>query len=223
MNKLIINNCNIIEDFNNNKNIILVIKNKKYLYLLVNSLLNEDIDNKYILIIDDNNKQQNNDDYIEFIPSIFLLNFNSKKNLTIINKQIKNQYKTSIKETIETIYTYLLDLQKNICIDFDIELISNIDLIEDDILKLINFEIKDKYDSILDKIINYMKIINQLRKIKIFIFLNLSVYLNKEEIKLLLKESKYYDFKIILIENNEEIIDLFDTKRILDEDLCLID
>lgn len=223
MNKLIINNCNIIEDFNNNKNIILVIKNKKYLYLLVNSLLNEDIDNKYLLIIDDNNKQQNNDDYIEFIPSIFLLNFNSKKNLTIINKQIKNQYKTSIKETIEIIYTYLLDLQKNICIDFDIELISNIDLIEDDILKLINFEIKDKYDSILDKIINYMKIINQLRKIKIFIFLNLSVYLNKEEIKLLLKESKYYDFKIILIENNEEIIDLFDTKRILDEDLCLID
>lgn len=223
MNKLIINNCNIIEDFNNNKNIILVIKNKKYLYLLVNSLLNEDIDNKYILIIDDNNKQQNNDDYIEFIPSIFLLNFNSKKNLTIINKQIKNQYKTSIKETIEIIYTYLLDLQKKICIDFDIELISNIDLIEDDILKLINFEIKDKYDSILDKIINYMKIINQLRKIKIFIFLNLSVYLNKEEIKLLLKESKYYDFKIILIENNEEIIDLFDTKRILDEDLCLID
>lgn len=223
MNKLIINNCNIIEDFNNNKNIILVIKNKKYLYLLVNSLLNEDIDNKYLLIIDDNNKQQNNDDYIEFIPSIFLLNFNSKKNLTIINKQIKNQYKTSIKETIEIIYTYLLDLQKNICIDFDIELISNIDLIEDDILKLINFEIKDKYDSILDKIINYMKIINQLRKIKIFIFLNLSIYLNKEEIKLLLKESKYYDFKIILIENNEEIIDLFDTKRILDEDLCLID
>lgn len=223
MNKLIINNCNIIEDFNNNKNIILVIKNKKYLYLLVNSLLNEDIDNKYLLIIDDNNKQQNNDDFIEFIPSIFLLNFNSKKNLTIINKQIKNQYKTSIKETIEIIYTYLLDLQKNICIDFDIELISNIDLIEDDILKLINFEIKDKYDSILDKIINYMKIINQLRKIKIFIFLNLSVYLNKEEIKLLLKESKYYDFKIILIENNEEIIDLFDTKRILDEDLCLID
>lgn len=223
MNKLIINNCNIIEDFNNNKNIILVIKNKKYLYLLVNSLLNEDIDNKYFLIIDDNNKQQNNDDYIEFIPSIFLLNFNSKKNLTIINKQIKNQYKTRIKETIEIIYTYLLDLQKNICIDFDIELISNIDLIEDDILKLINFEIKDKYDSILDKIINYMKIINQLRKIKIFIFLNLSVYLNKEEIKLLLKESKYYDFKIILIENNEEIIDLFDTKRILDEDLCLID
>lgn len=223
MNKLIINNCNIIEDFNNNKNIILVIKNKKYLYLLVNSLLNEDIDNKYLLIIDDNNKQQNNDDFIEFIPSIFLLNFNSKKNLTIINKQIKNQYKTRIKETIEIIYTYLLDLQKNICIDFDIELISNIDLIEDDILKLINFEIKDKYDSILDKIINYMKIINQLRKIKIFIFLNLSVYLNKEEIKLLLKESKYYDFKIILIENNEEIIDLFDTKRILDEDLCLID
>lgn len=223
MNKLIINNCNIIEDFNNNKNIILVIKNKKYIYLLVNSLLNEDIENKYLLIIDDNNKQQNNDDFIEFIPSIFLLNFNSKKNLTIINKQIKNQYKTSIKETIETIYTYLLDLQKNICIDFDIELISNIDLIEDDILKLINFEIKDKYDSILDKIINYMKIINQLRKIKIFIFLNLSVYLNKEEIKLLLKESKYYDFKIILIENNEEIIDLFDTKRILDEDLCLID
>lgn len=223
MNKLIINNCNIIEDFNNDKNIILVIKNKKYLYLLVNSLLNEDIDNKYLLIIDDNNKQQNNDDYIEFIPSIFLLNFNSKKNLTIINKQIKNQYKTRIKETIEIIYTYLLDLQKNICIDFDIELISNIDLIEDDILKLINFEIKDKYDSILDKIINYMKIINQLRKIKIFIFLNLSVYLNKEEIKLLLKESKYYDFKIILIENNEEIIDLFDTKRILDEDLCLID
>lgn len=223
MNKLIINNCNIIEDFNNNKNIILVIKNKKYLYLLVNSLLNEDIDNKYLLIIDDNNKQQNNDDFIEFIPSIFLLNFNSKKNLTIINKQIKNQYKTRIKETIEIIYTYLLDLQKNICIDFEIELISNIDLIEDDILKLINFEIKDKYDSILDKIINYMKIINQLRKIKIFIFLNLSVYLNKEEIKLLLKESKYYDFKIILIENNEEIIDLFDTKRILDEDLCLID
>lgn len=223
MNKLIINNCNIIEDFNNNKNIILVIKNKKYIYLLVNSLLNEDIDNKYLLIIDDNNKQQNNDDFIEFIPSIFLLNFNSKKNLTIINKQIKNQYKTRIKETIEIIYTYLLDLQKNICIDFDIELISNIDLIEDDILKLINFEIKDKYDSILDKIINYMKIINQLRKIKIFIFLNLSVYLNKEEIKLLLKESKYYDFKIILIENNEEIIDLFDTKRILDEDLCLID
>lgn len=223
MNKLIINNCNIIEDFNNNKNIILVIKNKKYLYLLVNSLLNEDIDNKYLLIIDDNNKQQNNDDYIEFIPSIFLLNFNSKKNLTIINKQIKNQYKTRIKETIEIIYTYLLNLQKNICIDFEIELISNIDLIEDDILKLINFEIKDKYDSILDKIINYMKIINQLRKIKIFIFLNLSVYLNKEEVKLLLKESKYYDFKIILIENNEEIIDLFDTKRILDEDLCLID
>lgn len=221
MKKLAINALNICDDISNIDSYLLVIKNKKILYKI---LSNSDLqyEDSYIQILDENYKELKLSDYIDFISSIINLDSNSKKNLNVLIRRIKKEEIEILRSTSEKINEILEECAKQIKINSPINISYDIEVDEDDIIKLLSISLQDDSPDLIERINNYINISFELRGIKIFIFYNLLAFLEENELDSLIRTNKYNGIKIIDIENVEFKTSIFDHIKILDEDICVI-
>lgn len=221
MKKLAINALNICDDISNIDSYLLVIKNKKILYKI---LSNSDLqyENSYIQILDENYKELKLSDYVDFISSIINLDSNSKKNLNVLIRRIKKEEIEILRSTSEKINEILEECAKQIKINSPINISYDIEIDEDDIIKLLSLSLQDDSPDLIERINNYINISFELRGIKIFIFYNLLAFLEENELDSLIRTNKYNGIKIIDIENVEFKTSIFDHIKILDEDICVI-
>lgn len=221
MKKLAINALNICDDISNIDSYLLVIKNKKILYKI---LSNSDLqyENSYIQILDENYKELKLSDYVDFISSIINLDSNSKKNLNVLIRRIKKEEIEILRSTSEKINEILEECAKQIKVNSPINISYDIEVDEDDIIKLLSISLQDDSPDLIDRINNYINISFELRGIKIFVFYNLLAFLEENELDSLIRTNKYNGIKIINIENVEFKTSIFDHIKILDEDICVI-
>lgn len=221
MKKLAINALNICDDISNIDSYLLVIKNKKILYKI---LSNSDLqyENSYIQILDENYKELKLSDYVDFISSIINLDSNSKKNLNVLIRRIKKEEIEILRSTSEKINEILEECSKQIKVNSPINISYDIEVDEDDIIKLLSISLQDDSPDLIERINNYINISFELRGIKIFIFYNLLAFLEENELDSLIRTNKYNGIKIIDIENVEFKTSIFDHIKILDEDICVI-
>lgn len=221
MKKLAINALNICDDISNIDSYLLVIKNKKILYKI---LSNSDLqyEDSYIQILDENYKELKLSDYVDFISSIINLDSNSKKNLNVLIRRIKKEEIEILRSTSEKINEILEECAKQIKINSPINISYDIEIDEDDIIKLLSLSLQDDSPDLIERINNYINISFELRGIKIFIFYNLLAFLEENELDSLIRTNKYNGIKIIDIENVEFKTSIFDHIKILDEDICVI-
>lgn len=221
MKKLAINALNIYDDISNIDSYLLVIKNKKILYKI---LSNSDLqyEDSYIQILDENYKELKLSDYVDFISSIINLDSNSKKNLNVLIRRIKKEEIEILRSTSEKINEILEECAKQIKINSPINISYDIEVDEDDIIKLLILSLQDDSPDLIDRINNYINISFELRGIKIFVFYNLLAFLEENELDSLIRTNKYNGIKIIDIENVEFKTSIFDHIKILDEDICVI-
>ena len=221
MKKLAINALNICDDISNIDSYLLVIKNKKILYKI---LSNSDLqyENSYIQILDENYKELKLSDYVDFISSIINLDSNSKKNLNVLIRRIKKEEIEILRSTSEKINEILEECAKQIKVNSPINISYDIEVDEDDIIKLLSISLQDDSPDLIERINNYINISFELRGIKIFIFYNLLAFLEENELDSLIRTNKYNGIKIIDIENVEFKTSVFDHIKILDEDICVI-
>ena len=221
MKKLAINALNICDDISNIDSYLLVIKNKKILYKI---LINSDLqyENSYIQILDENYKELKLSDYVDFISSIINLDSNSKKNLNVLIRRIKKEEIEILRSTSEKINEILEECAKQIKVNSPINISYDIEVDEDDIIKLLSISLQDDSPDLIERINNYINISFELRGIKIFIFYNLLAFLEENELDSLIRTNKYNGIKIIDIENVEFKTSIFDHIKILDEDICVI-
>lgn len=221
MKKLAINALNICDDISNIDSYLLVIKNKKILYKI---LSNSDLqyENSYIQILDENYKELKLSDYVDFISSIINLDSNSKKNLNVLIRRIKKEEIEILRSTSEKINEILEECAKQIKINSPINISYDIEVDEDDIIKLLSLSLQDDSPDLIERINNYINISFELRGVKIFVFYNLLAFLEENELDSLIRTNKYNGIKIIDIENVEFKTSIFDHIKILDEDICVI-
>lgn len=221
MKKLAINALNICDDISNIDSYLLVIKNKKILYKI---LSNSDLqyENSYIQILDENYKELKLSDYVDFISSIINLDSNSKMNLNVLIRRIKKEEIEILRSTSEKINEILEECAKQIKVNSPINISYDIEVDEDDIIKLLSISLQDDSPDLIERINNYINISFELRGIKIFIFYNLLAFLEENELDSLIRTNKYNGIKIIDIENVEFKTSIFDHIKILDEDICVI-
>lgn len=221
MKKLAINALNICDNISNIDSYLLVIKNKKILYKI---LSNSDLqyEDSYIQILDENYKELKLSDYVDFISSIINLDSNSKKNLNVLIRRIKKEEIEILRSTSEKINKILEECAKQIKVNSPINISYDIEVDEDDIIKLLSISLQDDSPDLIERINNYINISFELRGIKIFIFYNLLAFLEENELDSLIRTNKYNGIKIIDIENVEFKTSIFDHIKILDEDICVI-
>ena len=208
-----------VENFDS---LLLIIENKKVLYNFLKDLLGGCLQEENIQLFDENNKRIKNSDYIDFVPSIFDIDVNNKKNINALIKFIKKTCYENIKEATTSIEEILKKSFDFLKLEIPLDVLDNIDINEDDYFKLLDIKIIDDDINLLERITTYIKTSFELRSIKIFVFYGLFSLLEEEEVRYLLKECQYLDVKIINIEHSDISTNCFSNKVILDKDICLL-
>lgn len=159
-----------------------------------------------------------------FVTNPFSLNYDDKKIVQRLYQELaeitrQNMY-LQISESNAAIINYLeqliLQVPYPICFDTDENLIG--------LFKLYNVSIDCEISNagLLERLVAYMKIVNQLCQINVMIFLNLKSYLSENELISLYEMAAYEKMYLFLIENKQTGRLEKEKIFILDKDLCII-
>lgn len=220
--RMVINDCKFEQSLDEINSMIISLENKKYFYSFMIDLQLSYSEINSIKLFDEREKELKNSDYFEVIPSIFGMDVNNKKNINALLKIIKSDNKEFIQNYVNKTNENLEMIAKTLNLESEIPFETDIDFIDDDLLKMLNIHIKQETNSLVELIFSYIKTTFELRKIKIFIFANLIDYLEDEEISLLLKNCVFLGVIIIDIESKNIKNSNFQFNFILDKSLCLI-
>lgn len=182
---------------------------------------NEGYDGKFIL--------SNEDTIIDFskntkiINDLFDIDINNKKVLSKLYEELKEityceKFYIRTNNILSDIYSYITELEDEL--DYCIEFIEDIDI--QSLFKIMNIRYEIKSNNFLENIIEYMKIMNRVFRIKIFFVVNIRSFLEDYEMKILVQELEYQDFQVIFMENSEKECILNLRRYIIDKDLCEI-
>ena len=153
---------------------------------------------------------------LAFIQDPFTLDVNQRKILTKLYSQI-NEYVNDIlgQERTDFLQTYNQYMDK-ICEKSDLFLVYEEEPEFQEILKLGKMRIDVQADNIINSIVEYIKVCKELLHQEIFVFLNLKMFLAKEELEALYQECFQRKVHLLLI---EAILQ----ERIEGEKICIID
>lgn len=206
------------------KSFLLCISNKELYYKYLKDLFYSSTNPDYLKFFNEQSNELKFDDIADFIPSLIDLNINNKKNINRLLRLIKNGQSDILKDAGININNILLDSFNLLQLNSPLNIYSDIDISDDDILKMMNISLMEEDDkTLLESVFEYMKVSFELRNTKTFIFYGLSAFLTSEELSSLILNAKYEGISIILFECDVIIPSIFDIVKKLDEDYCLLD
>lgn len=201
-----------------------VIENKKYFRRIIEELCKqtEGFEGKFILS-DEKNSILDIQKNIHIIIDMLSLNPNSKKISTKIVEKISRfvnedfQLYTEIRHHLDNFYENIME--KSL-----FELTRNTDIKLIDILKLADFKLEYENEGFIEKLLIYIRTIREFIGIDIIILVNISYFLDVEEINLFFNTIINEGIYLINIESedNDFRIESDFKKYIIDEDLCEI-
>lgn len=106
------------------------------------------------------------------------------------------------------------------CVDYDLQYSEKFDV--KDILKVVDLKFNEK-STIIEKILDYLVLVNDILKIKLFVSLNIKTYLGLNELRYIIEQAQYHKFNILLIERFDAFEKIEDEKIVIvDKDKCVI-
>lgn len=160
---------------------------------------------------------------MECIYNIFCINTNDKKIITKLYQELTFQNDTLLQEESilfkQELITYfdkvISTVPYNLKYNFDTDLSS--------LMKSISVEIDDDSDSLLEKVMQYIKLMNQICGVEIFVIPNLKAYFSTEDIIQLYEVAMYNKIYLIVIEPFQTLHVEGEKGWIIDKDLCIIE
>lgn len=224
--KLVYKNIEYILNLEEDKIPVYIIENQNLFFTMLNDLhkqINENIEGNFRLF-NIENKELNISKYFLLITDIFNINFQDKKILSSIFSSLKEE---SIKEEMYPLRLEIENKLKNflesLISNFEFPLELNEKFEYDSLFKIFNIRIQENYENFLEKLIDYLRIIQKLTTVKYIVFINLKTFLSESDIVKLYQECFYKKINIILFENFENnSIMKYEKKIIIDKDLCEI-
>ena len=152
----------------------------------------------------------------------FLLDCNEKRVLNKIYAELTetavNVYSMETAELNGKIMDYLDALIQNVPYHLD----SQIELDVSGLLKLYGIKVEMEQESLIERIIDYMKALHSVCRVDLFVFANLKHYLTDTEVMQLYELAAYEKMGLLLIEGSQKKKEISEKIWIYDQDLCMI-
>ncbi|SDM54302.1 type II-A CRISPR-associated protein Csn2 [Lachnospira pectinoschiza] len=221
--RIIESDLNINVDLAENKPVCLVVENRKCYSDLLNQLWLMDIGDVNDIRISENEDELKFSKIGSVILNPYLLDANDKKILNRIYQEINDiAINDNVNETLK-IKEQIISYMENLINSVSYPLMYNLDFDITVLLKLLSTKIDDNCDSLLERIISYVKLYHQVLSTKLFIFVGLKLYLSDDDIVSLYENLKYEDVYLLDIENKQYGILEYEKTFIIDDDNCIID
>lgn len=143
----------------------------------------------------------------------------------LINKVINRMQKLAMDEEHYYQTSELITLLESYLLDLSVELTGNIELSKitwENTIKAVGVEFADNYDSLAEKILDYMELVREYDSERIFITLNLRSYISDNEMNKFVNDVVVRGYKLLMLENTEYPIIEHEKRYIIDADKCII-
>lgn len=199
---------------------VLIIEAPDFLYELLTDIKRQ-IDNfKGDTILSIHDEPVSFNKYVELIIDPLSIEMNNrnilKKVLTAIEKCGQDGvYYERTQKLMAEIEAYINDLSLN----FDTNIECH-DISLQQILKAAELTVEDEYTRLSDKIYAYMELIREFQGDRLFIFINLSSYIGREELQKFADTVIGHSFQVLLIDSHDFERLEKENRLIVDCDLC---
>lgn len=210
--------------FKENITNVIVIENPIMFRSFIEEFINQCSGEEGRFLLSENENEIDISKNVELIIDYFALEFNQKKILTKVYNYLRDlsqqeNYYLKTNELQIKIFQYLEELASSS--EYPLVHSAEVDIIS--IFKAAEIKLEINHETLLEKLINYINIMQEFCGIFCIVFVNLKSYLTEEELKQLYTHASYRKVHIILLEGRlyNRIADL-EKVFILDNDLCEI-
>lgn len=200
---------------------ILVIENQKLLKSFIEDL------SKQVMGLDGNTVVSNNEKVLDFnknvelIKDYFPFEINRKSLLNkITNKLVCQAIEYDYENMMEVIGGLESFLNKQIVHLAGDLYFSKLDF--ESLLKASGLSINEEYTSLCEKLLEYMELVREYEKDKLFVYLNLRNYIDDNEIKSFFDTVLRHQYHVLMIEGSVHTQVDSEKCYIIDQDLCEI-
>ncbi|MBR6150554.1 MAG: type II-A CRISPR-associated protein Csn2 [Lachnospiraceae bacterium] len=152
----------------------------------------------------------------------FMLDCNDKRILNKVYAELTdiaiNNYPVEMAELNEKIVNIIDGFLQNV--PYHLE--SQVDLDIGGLLKLYGIKFEMNQESLLERIMDYIRAMREVCHVEVFVFVNLKQYLSTGEIGHLYEFSAYEKISLLLIEGSYKKSNFLEKIWIYDQDLCMI-
>ena len=209
-------------DVEENNPAVLVLENPKMMAEVTQQLFDLCLFGEGGFVLSENGKQLSFDKVADIIINPFAIDFNSKKIQNKLYVELLEEESFYLEEKAglqSRIIEYLDKLTTNVSyemITFDLDLDSS------KLLKIFDVRIEPQCSTLLEKIVEYVKLLTRLLRKKLLIFVCLSSYLENSELLALNNMCSYQKMNVIFLETQEPSFLFSVNTYIIDKDKCLI-
>lgn len=221
--KLINNRYQQHMDFDERSSWFLIVENSHEYLKVVEELIAECVECKESeFVFSDKSNILNMSKTCLLLYDYFDLDINNKKIIGEINNRILNFVSQNdfVQDFCE-VNKMLININDKILDNIDLDIEYDDDFSYDKFIKLSSYRISEQ-SKFIDKIMAYIKLYTKLKNTKLVVFVGLSTYLSKEEIKLFIKELEYLELMCLFVEPYQKYKIENSGTIIIDDDLCEI-
>lgn len=220
--RLVYADFNLAFELRENEAMVVIIENQHLFAEIVNELIQQCAGQDGGFVLSDSDKIKTISKEMQFIMNPFLIDCNEKK---IIQKLYQEIELVALEEYIEymsSVHSEIINCLDKLFAAVPYVVSYNIDQNIPSLLKAYNVQIDAAAENLLEKLINYLRVLNQLCHIHVIGFVNLKTFLSDEEVMQLYEFAFYQKIQLILFENVQKSVLQGEKTCIIDKDQCII-
>lgn len=160
---------------------------------------------------------------MDFILEPFTLDINNRKVLTKLYQKMTEYGNEVLYEEQSQINRRIIELFDRISLNVPYNIEYGLDFNVESLCKAYDVRLETSGDGLLNKIMDYVKVMNQLCGYKAFAMLNMNFYLNVEEVKFLYEFAAYQKICLLMMEFEMPALIPDNNCCIIDGDCCMIE
>lgn len=152
----------------------------------------------------------------------YIIDANDKKVVSKLYAELNSIINESYIKEAEAVNGNIVSLLSNVTqeVPYFIDFRTDMDALA--LFKVYNIRIDVEYNTLLERIVDYIRAFHSICNIRVFVFVDLKNYLSMEEIKQLYEFVIYEKIFLMLIEGHQSDFIDAENRLILDKDLCII-
>mgnify|MGYP004679400459 CR=1 FL=1 len=220
--KLVHKNIEKHLEFKENKVNVLVVENNGMLFKLINELQSQIEGENGTFVLSENGELLNISKEIELITDVFSLNLNERTSVNRLLNSLTGYTQSAeminkSRELQMVLNEYLSELTQNE--ELPVSFADEINM--QSLLKALGVEFENEYNSICEKLLVYMRIMNRYFQKEVFVLVNLKTFVNEDELKDFYQNAFYEKLNLLLFESTErKSMGNAEEVTVIDKDMC---
>lgn len=200
----------------------LVIENQSMFQAVITDIYGQVQGNDGKSVVSFENKPLPYAKHCEILSQFIPFSLNKKPLVTKITqllteRAVADEHFVETAELLAKVETIMYDLAFDLALDIEFHSIT-----AEALIKATGVSLKEEYESLAEKVIDYMEMVNTLERRKLYILVNFRSYVSDEEMIYFIDTVLRHELNVLIIESTERSILKGELRYLVDESLCEI-